>query len=225
MAITPLPTPPQRSDPVNFSARADTFMVALPTFGTEANALATDVNAKQVSAASSATNATTAANTATAAANAAQLASGVSGWVSGTTYAAGVSVWSLINFQTYRRKTAGAGTTDPYNDPTNWQWLSRQSTFTPIAVTALNIDLSLGDYFTKTIAANSTFTFSNVPAGGSSFMLKIRLDSGSIALPSSVHPVNGSIPTLATGKTQILMFESDDSGTTWWMVAAPNFTN
>jgi len=41
-------------------------------------------------------------------------------WVSGTTYAVGDGRFSPINFQTYRRKTAGAGTTDPSLDPTNW---------------------------------------------------------------------------------------------------------
>lgn len=45
MPITPLPTPvPQTSDPTNFDARADAFLVALPTFATEANALAEEVN-------------------------------------------------------------------------------------------------------------------------------------------------------------------------------------
>lgn len=40
MAITPLPTAPSRSDPNNFSARADAFMTALPTFANECNATA-----------------------------------------------------------------------------------------------------------------------------------------------------------------------------------------
>lgn len=38
MAITPLPTPPSRSDPVNFATRADTFLGALPTMVDEFNA-------------------------------------------------------------------------------------------------------------------------------------------------------------------------------------------
>lgn len=57
MAITPLPTPPSRSDPANFAARGDAFMTALPTFATEANALQADVNAKQVATAASAAEA------------------------------------------------------------------------------------------------------------------------------------------------------------------------
>ena len=42
--ITPLPDPPQRTDPTNFATKADAFLGALPTFATEANALATTVN-------------------------------------------------------------------------------------------------------------------------------------------------------------------------------------
>lgn len=54
MAITALPTPPTRSDPATFATRGDAFMLALPTFATEANALQADVNAKQAAAAVSA---------------------------------------------------------------------------------------------------------------------------------------------------------------------------
>ena len=65
MAITLLPTPPSRQDPANFNVRADEFLGALPTFGTEANSLASDVNSKQVTASNAATTATNAATTAT----------------------------------------------------------------------------------------------------------------------------------------------------------------
>jgi len=45
----------------------------------------------------------------------------VSKWVSGATYPQGENVWSPTDFKTYRRKVAGAGTTDPSADPTNWE--------------------------------------------------------------------------------------------------------
>lgn len=102
MAITPLPTPPSRDDPTNFSTRADAFLGALPDFATEANALAVQVND----------------DAATAAAAAAMV--DAPKWVSGTTYAEGFIVWSPITYLAYRRKTAGAGTTDPSSDTTNW---------------------------------------------------------------------------------------------------------
>jgi len=65
MAITALPTAPSRARPTEFAAEADTFVAALPAFGTEANTLATDVNAKQVTASSAASTATTQAGIAT----------------------------------------------------------------------------------------------------------------------------------------------------------------
>ncbi|MBU0592451.1 MAG: hypothetical protein KKH74_01810 [Gammaproteobacteria bacterium] len=57
MPITPLPTPPTRSDPASFAARGDAFLAALPTFQAEANALETNVNAKELSAVSAAVTA------------------------------------------------------------------------------------------------------------------------------------------------------------------------
>lgn len=110
MAITPLPTPPSRDDPTNFSTRADAFLGALPDFATEANALAVDVSDDAAAAAAAALAATAAAD--------------VTKWVSGTTYAEGVVTWSPITFYSYRRKTAGAGTTDPSADATNWSQIS-----------------------------------------------------------------------------------------------------
>jgi hypothetical protein len=115
--ISALPTPPSRQDPTNFNDRADAFLGALPQFQSEANTLQTDVNAKQLAADYSAT---LAAASELAAANTA----GATIWVSGTTYAVGANRFSPINFLTYRRKTAGAGTTDPSLDATNWQLLT-----------------------------------------------------------------------------------------------------
>lgn len=120
MAITPLPTPPSRSDPANFADRGDAFLGALPTFVTEANALATAVNQNEINAELAETNAEAAQVAAEAAAAAASASANVTKWISGTTYAEGAVVWSPINYLAYRRKTAGAGTTDPSADSTNW---------------------------------------------------------------------------------------------------------
>ena len=35
--LTPLPAPPQKTDPANFAERADNFLAALPDFTTEFN--------------------------------------------------------------------------------------------------------------------------------------------------------------------------------------------
>lgn len=76
--ITPLPTPvPSRQDPANFAARADSFLAALPTFGTEANAVAAEVNTNKNTAVTSATTATTQAGIATTAATTATTKAGI----------------------------------------------------------------------------------------------------------------------------------------------------
>jgi hypothetical protein len=118
--ITALPTPPSRDDPANFKTRADAFLTALPTFATQTNAVASEVNANALSADADAATATTKAAEALASAAAAAASTGVSIWVSGTTYAIGDQRFSPVNFVTYRRKTAGAGTTDPSIDTANW---------------------------------------------------------------------------------------------------------
>lgn len=131
--ITALPTPPSRADSANFAARGDSFLGALPTFRTETNAVATNVynnaveaDADATSAAASAQSAANSAAAASASAQAATIASGVSAWVSGQTYATGASVYSPINYLTYRRSAAspGSSTTDPSADATRWVGIS-----------------------------------------------------------------------------------------------------
>ena len=63
MPITALPTPPTRADATNFNARADAFLVALPNFAAQANALASEVNGYASNAAASAATATNAPGT------------------------------------------------------------------------------------------------------------------------------------------------------------------
>jgi len=63
MPITALPTPPSRTDAANFNVRAESFLGALPTFVTEANALATETNGYAASAAASASTAVNAPGT------------------------------------------------------------------------------------------------------------------------------------------------------------------
>lgn len=46
-------------------------------------------------------------------------------WVSGTSYTTGQVRYDPVDFFNYRRKTNGAGTTPPRNDPTNWALLTK----------------------------------------------------------------------------------------------------
>jgi len=88
------------------------------------------------------------------------------------------------------------------------------------AVGALAIDCSTGNYFTKTISANSTFTFTNPAASGSvtSFTLELTHSSGTITWPTTVvwnGGVGKTAPTVTAGKTHLFMFVTDDAGTTY----------
>ena len=121
MTITALPDAPLITDPPStFNAKAFAFAGALNNFGVEINQVAVEVDADAAIAAAAASTATTKAADATAAAASASAVSGAVKWVSGTTYTEGACVWSPSNFQTYRRKTTGGGTTDPSSDSTNW---------------------------------------------------------------------------------------------------------
>ena len=91
---------------------------------------------------------------------------------------------------------------------------------------ALNLDCSLGNYFTKTINANSTFTVSNIPASRAySFTLELTHTSGSITWFSGVEWPGGTAPTLTTGKTHLFIFVTDDGGARWRASSLINYTN
>ena len=91
------------------------------------------------------------------------------------------------------------------------------------AVSLLDIDCSQGNYFTKTISGNSTFTFSNVPSGAYGVMIEVENTSGTISWPAAVKWPNDTAPTLLTGKTHLFIFVTDDSGTRWRGVSAVNY--
>ncbi|TPJ95597.1 hypothetical protein FJ872_33000 [Mesorhizobium sp. B2-5-9] len=87
---------------------------------------------------------------------------------------------------------------------------------TATAVAALAIDCSAGNFFTKTIAATSTFTVSNVPSARSyAFTLRLTYTSGTITWFSGVNWAGATTPTLTGGKVYLVMFQTDDGGTTW----------
>ena len=92
------------------------------------------------------------------------------------------------------------------------------------AVAALNIDCSVGNYFTKTISTNSTFTFSNAPAGSYAFTLELTVSGGSVTYPSSVKWALDTAPVLTSGKTSLLVFVTDDGGARWRGAALVDYT-
>lgn len=94
------------------------------------------------------------------------------------------------------------------------------------AVSALDIDCSAGNYFTKTINGASTFTVSNVPSSRVyAFTLELTHTSGTITWFSGVEWPSGTAPTLTTGKTHLFLFVTDDGGTRWRASSLINYTN
>ena len=120
-AITALPAAPDPNNRTTFNALAYPWSAALPAFGESISAVAENVKAN-------ADEAHADALVAEAQANAAIAAAGATVWVSGTTYAIGDARYSPLSLQTYRRRTAGAGTTDPSLDATNWAILGGTTT-------------------------------------------------------------------------------------------------
>lgn len=95
------------------------------------------------------------------------------------------------------------------------------------AVSALDVDCASGNYFTKTIAGVSTFTFSNAPAAGKAyaFTLELTHTSGSANWPATVKWPNDAAPSLTAGKTHLFMFVTDDAGSRWRGSSLVNYTN
>lgn len=100
------------------------------------------------------------------------------------------------------------------------------TTVPAITPAALDINCSAGVYFTKTIAANSTFTFSSPPASGTAyaFALEVNHTSGTIAWPAAVRWADNTAPTLTTGRTHLFVFTTDDGGARWRAAVNPNYT-
>lgn len=85
-------------------------------------------------------------------------------WVSGTSYALGDRVYSPSNWNVYVRKVAGAGTTDPISDTTNWQ----NATFRglPISViTGATVTAAWGVHYVMTNTGKSTVTLPAAATG------------------------------------------------------------
>ena len=79
------------------------------------------------------------------------------------------------------------------------------------------IDCNAGTYFSKTVSAATTFSFSNLPAANEVYALNlvIYLSSGSISFPSSVKFPDNEFPTLATSKYHLFTLVTDNGGNSW----------
>jgi hypothetical protein len=86
------------------------------------------------------------------------------------------------------------------------------------AISASDIDLTAGNYFTKTISGTTTFTVSNVPSSGNAVCIILDLTNGGSATInwwSNVKWVQGTAPTLTSSGRDVLAFFTHDAGTIW----------
>ena len=147
------------------------------------------------------------------------------------TIPAGASIADIgTTIQAFDADTAKRDTTNTYTQlQTMNAGLSVDGPYkqTAEAVSALDINLATGNYFTKTINGNSTFTFSNPAASGtaSTFTLELTHTSGTVTWPSSVKFPADTAPTLTTGKTHLFMFVTDDGGTRYRGAALADYVN
>lgn len=172
-SISALPTPPSTSSPSDFDAKADAFLGALPTLRTQVNDISTVNYNNAVDAYNNATTATTQATIAVTQAAAASasavdsvVATGAPKWITGTTYALGNAVWSPITQNIYRRIVAGAGSTDPSNDTTNWAAMSTGGGPVFNLVTTTTKTAVAGNHYALTNVAATTITLPASPSTG-----------------------------------------------------------
>lgn len=210
--ITPVPVDAAPVVP-DSSVATPTFDAQYEAFNTwqknelqpKINALATNVKANADDAYTSATTASAAATVASGALS----AMGAVTWVSGTTYAIGDVRYSPINMQSYRRKTTGAGTTDPSTDTTNWAYLASGSTESEYTLTGTTPALKVanGTIQKWTLTANSTPT--DGMANGQSMILMINDGTAySVTWPSVVWTKQGgggTAPSLNTTTNTVVV--------------------
>jgi hypothetical protein len=167
------------------------------TGGPQLAALANNVADNATDAAGSASSAATARTAAEQAQAAAESASAASKWVSGTTYAEGFVAWSPADFGSYRRKSTGAGTTDPSADSANWAKLGAASglvllsTYDAASASTVDIETGIGstydDYlivFENVVTSSASqlemrFKKSGAYITGSTYKQQYRTDTGS----------------------------------------------
>jgi 6-phosphogluconolactonase (cycloisomerase 2 family) len=141
MTITPLPPAPSRTDPANFSERADASLGALPTFVTEANQQEQQVAADRIATAASASIATGAALDAINAAQVSTANINFKGLWENVSGAAVVpySVFHEGKFWRLLVNLANVTTSEPSNTNPNWKESAVVSEIrTPIAIEPLN---------------------------------------------------------------------------------------
>ena len=173
--ITTSPAVPDPSNRATFKTRAYPWTIWMRDVAAEIAAVATNCYNNAVEAAASAVAALASQTSASLHASSAASFSAATMWVSGTTYTAGVAVISPINFLTYRRRSTGAGTTDPSLDLANYAVLSLLQAL-PVSSISTNTSAQVGIDYRMT--ASLVLTLPAAPAINA--YLKFTNNSGTV---------------------------------------------
>lgn len=205
MAITALPTAPSRaSDPATFSDDADTWVAALGTFTTEANALQTDVNAKQVLAAASAVAADTSANdsalsaaSAAASANFKGLWSSLSGSLNKpATVLHDGAYWALLN------NLANVASSTPSASNSDWAFSSGTRWRAPYTASA-----TLSANSQNTVSATSAAADMTLPSMAVNDFVVVhnsKTSTQTVRIMNSTYTIRGRKGTASAGDNLVM---------------------
>lgn len=232
--LTAAPATPDRSDRATFSARAvalddwtkNTHIPELAALGTNVYNNAGEAYTSATAASGSAASALSASNNASASAATAIGATGAPVWVSGTSYILGFVVWSPITKLLYRRTVAGAGTTDPSADTTNWFSITAPREQTLVDAATTNWDLSLGASGRWTI--NGTGRNLNItnPEAGVNYVLRAKLTTP--ATMQFNYPANwlwqfGTAPDMSASSSTLFSLVWIPEDAKFWVMVGLGF--
>jgi len=228
---------PDRDDPDNFNTESDAFFEDLPGAITDINAVAGEMNTVASSVETDAADAESASAVSLAAAN-------FQGSWSSQTGAAAIPYSVLHDSKFWMLNTGLADVTakEPGVDVEWTQIGALDGTAIDMEDTVLtrpkfldvsetvnvlgdlaggtdDIDLEDGNVVTATVSTSEqTFTFSNPPASGSNGSFTLFLTNGgsqTVNWPGSVDWPAATAPTLTAAGVDVLVFTTNDGGTTW----------
>jgi len=97
---------------------------------------------------------------------------------------------------------------------------SYNETYVSLSGTTPTVNCEAGNSFALSTTGNTTFTFSNPPASGTSYGFTLKVTAGgthTLSWPASVDWPGGTAPDApASGETDVFVFYTVDGGTTWY---------